>query len=570
MSTKQKGYKEILSTVKQLYEASFYDRNMDAVNEIYSRRFLDITNRYLVHSSWPASQDGDVRAEIDQDDEFAAFYQEIVERDEFVRELHATKSVSEKKALLEKNYNTYLRLFQFLNDQCQILVSDVWAFDIVNQFVENWILYHQVCSQLQEEEEDASLTTTTDEEKGGEEDDQKEEPEYIFAEGKAWDTEYVYTTLENFTNEYDEDDPRGNMKTMNLVGLYAHMALIRMTVHMGESTLTLTLASNLSLLDSRRWEDQPQLFHCRCVVLYYLGVAYMMNERYRDATLLFIQCMQLIATTVRSSLSSSSSSSSSSRNASIRFHDQKGLTYWHQFRLLQLSQASTKALTFLFALIPDLYEGYGDLSTRQAISSSQHYTSLLRELKSYHPTSPPPSFLVSFLSDSVLPYLLPSHLATTSAAASHEEATALVSQALLNKLQPLLDFLPIRSYLHLYSQVPLTQLLAHLQLPSSTNPQQIYEAYVAAMEQWTMSEDALYPQLTPEGEGAGEEDMQTKQSLRNLTFLVEADSMKIEEDSVQKQLSKQRSAMIKDFRAQTERSRELIEMIEELQVPSER
>ena len=69
-----KGRKEILATIKQLFDSSFLDHDEDNVQELVGRRWLEVTNKYLSNSSWPSVEEEDVQKEIEGDEEFSLFY----------------------------------------------------------------------------------------------------------------------------------------------------------------------------------------------------------------------------------------------------------------------------------------------------------------------------------------------------------------------------------------------------------------------------------------------------------------------------------------------------------------
>ena len=127
-----------------------------------------------------------------------------------VRQLKGEDSLDEKLDVLIQSWETYSTLFSYINSPtCQVMLCDVWAFDIMNQFVDNWHSYHSLVN-----ESNSHLIQSSENKHHDDQQNNEDEESSPTSGSSIWSTSRVLDTLREFTDRYEKTpNPTMNMSS---------------------------------------------------------------------------------------------------------------------------------------------------------------------------------------------------------------------------------------------------------------------------------------------------------------------------------------------------------------------
>lgn len=441
-----------------LYKA-LTDRNVFEIQNLYENGFVQLTDTYYKNKNWPDEQEVlSVIGERTQYKEFIVFYKEL-----YFRHIYA-KSQPTVEQRFDSYYN-YCALFNLLlsaDHPVPLELPNQWLWDIIDEFIyqfQSYALFRMRANASGKANELNKL---------------KENP-------KIWNVHSVLNVLHSLVDKSQINeqlkqfiagkdpthvaDTFGKQNLYKMLGYFSLIGLLRLHSLLGDYYQAIKVLENIDI------HRQPlqnlsiaRVLACQMATFYYVGFAYMMMRRYADAIRTF---------------------------CSILVYLQRTRQMYHQYRTFQVDMIEKQTdqmyvlLNICLVLHPQridesissvLQEKYGDSSSKMQRGEIEEFETAFRFAC--------PKFL------SPVAHIFEAEQGP--AGQARQEPWRQQLQVFIDEVKEQIPILVIRSYLKLYTTMPIQKLATFLEMDESALRMQLL-AYKHKMQNvvWTTGNSGL-------------------------------------------------------------------------------
>jgi len=277
--------------VFDLYQSTRHAYDADEQSVLYSGTFRDLTAKYFASSAWPSP--ASISSECGDDPLFLAFYSELT-----IRHLHSTTR-PQVRDLIE-GWHVYCTLFDLLLSEApetsatgsasttngKVFITPEWAFDIVHEFVYQFQGFCQFRTKT-------ALHAHNKSSAGG--NNQSTEALVVLSSNRdAWAVETVLFYLHRFLSyiPLDKAAAKDNL-AYKYLGIFSSVAVSRLECLLGDYHQSLVSLAPL-YEDTANMSVVNEVFKARLSLAYHAGVSYFMLRRYKDTiNILSDMCLTL-------------------------------------------------------------------------------------------------------------------------------------------------------------------------------------------------------------------------------------------------------------------------------------
>ncbi|KAL6064761.1 Eukaryotic translation initiation factor 3 subunit L [Balamuthia mandrillaris] len=277
----------IPETVKhflQYFYKQIKAKNTDEIVSIYDSTFSKLSERFYKNSLWPV--DSQIAPLVDNDKSFLILYKEL-----YFRHIYSKREVPTLQQRFA-SWQNYSELFDFLLDpetQNQIDLPLQWLWNIIDEFIYQFQTFCQNRSKLSNKS--------------------PEEIQMLKDNPQVWNINAVLNYLERFVQVSNihqilkqEAEEEGSSSSHNnrkytlleALGYFSLIGLLRVHCLLGDYHLAL---QTLQPIDMSKKGLFARVAACQITLYYYVGFAYMMLRRYVDAARLFTNILIYIGRT---------------------------------------------------------------------------------------------------------------------------------------------------------------------------------------------------------------------------------------------------------------------------------
>jgi len=256
----------------QYFQDMIKEGNVYEVNNLYENSFPKLTDQFFKASPWPEAED--VSPYVNDDPIFLNLYRELYFRHIYAR-VQGGPTIDQR---FESYYN-YCKLFNYIlsaDIPVNLELPNQWLWEIIDEFIYQFQAFSQFRSKLSKK---------TDEEI----DTLKRHP-------KVWNVHSVLNVLhslvdksninkqlEVYNNQGNPDQVAGDFGRHGLykmLGYFSLVGLLRLHSLLGDFYQAIKVLENIELNKKSLYSRVPG---CQITTYYYVGFAYMMMRRYADA-----------------------------------------------------------------------------------------------------------------------------------------------------------------------------------------------------------------------------------------------------------------------------------------------
>lgn len=402
------------------------------IQNLYENTFPKISEQLFEKTSWP--DEADIAHIVDNDPVFLILYKEL-----YYRHIY---SKSQGPALEQRfgSFYNYCDLFNYIlnpDEPVTLELPDQWLWELIDEFVYQFQSFSQCRANL------ANKTS--------------EDIENLTAHSKIWDVlcvlnvlhylvdkSKIKSQLEVYASGGDPDSvagPFGKHSLYKMLGYFALIGLLRLHSLLGDYYQAIKVLENVEIYKKSAYSHVPG---CQISTAYYVGFAYMMMRRYSDAIRTFSGCLLYVQRT-------------------------KQLFTTRSYQNDQINK-QTEQMYHLLAICLVLHPQCIDDGLQQALSEKNYHEKMykmqygdLAEFESCFLFACP-----KFLS-SVPPSLDGKKEDTTRDPIKHQ-TQVFMDEVVQQKMLP-----TIRSYLKLYTTLPLSKLATFMCSNSTSRPDENWD-----------------------------------------------------------------------------------------------
>ncbi|KDR15818.1 eukaryotic translation initiation factor 3 subunit L [Zootermopsis nevadensis] len=256
------------------------------IQNLYESSFPKLTEQYFEKKPWP--DETDIAYLVDEDSVFLILYKEL-----YFRHIYARVSGC---PTIEQRFNSfynYCDLFNYILDADQpvpLELPDQWLWELVDEFVYQFQSFAQYRARIQKKT--------------------PEELEKLHTQSKVWnvlcvlnvlhslvDKSKIKRQLEVYASGGDPDSVAGDFGRHSLykmLGYFSLVGLLRLHSLLGDYYQAIKVLENIELNKKSQYSHVPA---CQISTSYYVGFAYMMMRRYSDAIRTFSSILLYIQRT---------------------------------------------------------------------------------------------------------------------------------------------------------------------------------------------------------------------------------------------------------------------------------
>ncbi|CAG9087633.1 hypothetical protein JYU34_021339 [Plutella xylostella] len=242
------------------------------IQNLYENTFPKLTEQYFENTPWP--EESEVGPLVDNDHVFMILYKEL-----YFRDIYARVPGGPKPEQRFHSFYNYCDLFNYIlsaETPVPLELPDQWLWELIDEFVyqfQSFAQYRSRTSKLSQAEIDALNT-----------------------ENKAWnvlcilnvlhslvDKSNIKKQLEVYATGGDPDSVAGEFGRHSLykmLGYFSLVGLLRLHSLLGDYYQAIKVLENIELHKKSQYSHVPA---CQISTSYYVGFAYMMMRRYADA-----------------------------------------------------------------------------------------------------------------------------------------------------------------------------------------------------------------------------------------------------------------------------------------------
>jgi len=265
-------------------------RNIKLLTELYEEKFAKITEQYFKQGHWPTLK---FAGEFLQPGLPMCLYKELTIR-HILTNLQALMKLSD----YIDSWNNSVEIMRIISRDLdeptipgKVQLPSVWLWDLMDEFVYHYQKFQQFRAKTYSNRKDADSNDV----------------EKLNQNKMAWDSGEVMALLEEIARkskvdlylqkvrEGKKDDRDLPCESARLIGYYAKVQLLRVHSLHGEYLKGLKAVDKVDLRLSLPLPLYCTSASCHVALFYYLGFAYMMQQRYYDATQTFSHILLFLA-----------------------------------------------------------------------------------------------------------------------------------------------------------------------------------------------------------------------------------------------------------------------------------
>lgn len=286
----QKNYiiPEVIKNFLLYFQKSITDQNLYEIQNAYENGFNKLTDRFFKSTPWPEAET--VAKVVHGDHLFLILYKELYYRHVYAR-VQGGPTIEQRF----DSYYSYCGLFNYILSAEQPVMLELpnqWLWDIIDEFIYQFQSFSQYRCKVAKKKDD--------------------ELDALRMNPKVWNVHSVLNVLHSFVDKSNIDqqlevfnaspgDPNQHMavagefgrhRLYKMLGYFSLVGLLRLHSLLGDYHQALQVIENMNV---NRKPMNTQVPACHVTTCYYVGFAYMMVRRYQDAIrtlsniLLFIQ-----------------------------------------------------------------------------------------------------------------------------------------------------------------------------------------------------------------------------------------------------------------------------------------
>jgi len=259
-------------------------RNIAEIQALYETQFSALTQKFFKEEAWPSAEV--IAPLVKNDAVFVMLYREL-----YYRHVH-----SQLKPTLDHRleaYDNYVDLFNYLlepHEPVSLELPNVWLWDMIDEFIYQFQVYRMYRTKL----------TPADE---------KDVPTLV-ANPQAWDVLVLINVFQSLVSKSrineqlvairNGEDPVtvaghfGCRTLYKMLGYFSLVGLLRLHSLLGDYHTALRSFENVELNKKGLYSRVPK---CQITIFYYVGFAYMMMRRYQDSVRMFAGILTYILRT---------------------------------------------------------------------------------------------------------------------------------------------------------------------------------------------------------------------------------------------------------------------------------
>jgi len=270
----------------QYFKDMITEGNVYEVNNMYENSFPKLTEQFFKTSPWPEAED--VSPYVNDDPIFLNLYREL-----YYRHIYARVSGGPSVEQRFDSYYNYCKLFNYILSAempVNLELPNQWLWEIIDEFIYQFQAFAQFRCKLQKKTE--------------------EEIEILKLNPKVWNVHSVLNVLhslvdksninkqlEVYTSGGNPDLVAGDFGRHSLykmLGYFSLVGLLRLHSLLGDYYQAIKVLENIELNKKSLYSRVPG---CQITTYYYVGFAYMMMRRYADAIRTFSNILLYIQRT---------------------------------------------------------------------------------------------------------------------------------------------------------------------------------------------------------------------------------------------------------------------------------
>ncbi|XP_022253982.1 eukaryotic translation initiation factor 3 subunit L-like [Limulus polyphemus] len=395
--------------------------NVYEIQDLYENSYVKLTERYFKTTPWPEVKDV---SPIVQDDEiFLILYKELYYHHLYAR-VQGCLTIDQR---FESYYN-YCDLFNYIlsaEGPVPLELPNQWLWEIIDEFIYQFQSFSHYRSRLSEKSED--------------------EIELLRTSPKIWNVHSVLNVLhslvdksninrqlEVYTSGGDPDSVAGEFgrhPLYKMLGYFSLVGLLRLHSLLGDYYQAIKVLENIELNKKSLYSRVPA---CQITTYYYVGFAYMMMRRYADAIRTFADILLYVQRTRQMFQHKTAQAEEISKQTDRMYHLLAICLVLHP----QLIDES---------VLSQLKEKHGDKMLRLQKGDLQEFENSFSYSSPKFLSPVPPAY------DSI-----PTNY--------HKQPFVLQLKVFMDEVQQQLMLPTIRSYLKLYTTMPISKLAAFLDM----------------------------------------------------------------------------------------------------------
>lgn len=268
---------------KAINEGNVYD-----LQNMYENSYVKLTDRFYKTTPWPLAKD--IASIVHDDMKFEILYKEL-----YYRHLYARVSGGPSIAERFESYYNYCALFNLIlsaDEPVQLELPNQWLWEIIDEFIFQFQNFSHYQSLLNKRTQD--------------------EIEQLRNHPKVWNVHSVLNVLhslvdksninrqlEVYTNGGDPDSVAGEFgrhPLYKMLGYFSLVGLLRLHSLLGDYYQAIKVLENIELNKKSYYSRVPA---CQITTYYYVGFSYLMMRRYSDAIRSFSNILLYIQRTQR-------------------------------------------------------------------------------------------------------------------------------------------------------------------------------------------------------------------------------------------------------------------------------
>ncbi|KAH9491887.1 Eukaryotic translation initiation factor 3 subunit L [Bulinus truncatus] len=264
---------EVIKNFLLYFQKCINTKDLLEIEKSYDNGFNKLTDRFFKNSAWPEAEV--VAPIVNHDKRFLILYKEL-----YYRHVYARVQGGPNLEQRFESYYNYCALFNYIlnaEGPVNLELPDQWLWDIIDEFIYQFqafsIFRHKIVNKKTEDE-----------------------IELLRANPKIWNVHSVLNVLhslveksninkqlEVYTSGGDPDSVAGEFghnSLYKMLGYYSLVGLLRLHSLLGDYYQALKVLENIDFNKNSLYSKVPA---CQITKYYYVGFAYMMMRRYEDA-----------------------------------------------------------------------------------------------------------------------------------------------------------------------------------------------------------------------------------------------------------------------------------------------
>jgi len=254
------------------FQKSINDLNVYEIQNAYENGFNELTERFFKNSAWPSA--AAIAPIVDNDNLFIILYKELYYR-------HIYARVQSGPTLIQRfeSYYNYCDIFNYILDAdgpVHLQLPNQWLWDIIDEFIYQFQSFSQFRTkrnkisddQLQELQEHPGIWNIHS---------------VVNVLHSIVDKSNINRQLEVYTSGGDPESVAGEFGSNSLykmLGYFSLVGLLRLHSLLGDYYQALKVLENIDFNKKNMYSRVPA---CQITTYYYVGFSYMMMRRYQDA-----------------------------------------------------------------------------------------------------------------------------------------------------------------------------------------------------------------------------------------------------------------------------------------------